>query len=168
MDDSISGRNMFADPVQAISALVIPWIAACRDTHEKCRQPQNLPLPTRVLEVGDQDEPVYLRDSQRLGGPYTTLTHSWGKTQTLTTTSGTMARRQHGVSYQDLPPTFLDAVKVTRILGIKYLWIDSLCIIQNLISDWEFEDTKMLEYDLNAFVTIGAGDGETAFRAFCI
>ncbi|KAH7370060.1 hypothetical protein BKA65DRAFT_386907, partial [Rhexocercosporidium sp. MPI-PUGE-AT-0058] len=47
-----------------------------------------------------------------------------------------------------LPATFRDAVVITRLLGVKYLWIDSLCIIQDQLSDWEHESAKMHQYCL--------------------
>ncbi|KAK1524235.1 uncharacterized protein CCOS01_09322 [Colletotrichum costaricense] len=63
-----------------------------------------------------------------------------------------------------LSKTFQDAVLVTRRLGIKYIWIDSLCIIQDSKLDWETESVKMAEVYSNAYLTIAAtqsrnGDG---------
>ncbi len=45
----------------------------------------------------------------------------------------------------ELPKTFRDAVRITRGLGIRYLRIDSLCIIQDDEKDWEIESAKMAD-----------------------
>jgi hypothetical protein len=98
-----------------------------------CAQHGDTELPTRVLDVGSEgDEKVYLRESKSLsvGGSYTILSHCWGTTHPLITTSSNLNDRKNGICYEGLPATFKDAVTVTRLLGLKYLWIDSLCILQ--------------------------------------
>jgi hypothetical protein len=58
--------------------------------------------------------------------------------------------------------TFQDAVVITRALGIQYLWIDSLCILQGDKDDWEIECSKMAEVYSNSYLTVaaaGANDG---------
>ncbi|KAG4425138.1 hypothetical protein IFR04_001705 [Cadophora malorum] len=81
----------------------------------------------------------------------------WGDTSTiLTTTKGTIEQRIRGISFRDLPTTFQDAVQITRALGIRYLWIDSLCIVQDDKDDWEIESAKMAEIYLGSCLTIAA------------
>lgn len=55
-----------------------------------------------------------------------------------------------------LAANFRDTVKITRELGIRYLWIDSLCILQDSMSDWQVESAKMAAVYQNAAVTIYA------------
>ncbi|KAK7715694.1 hypothetical protein SLS63_011281 [Diaporthe eres] len=55
-----------------------------------------------------------------------------------------------------LTKTFQDAVEVCRSLKIKYIWIDSLCIIQNNPEDWENEAARMADIYENAYITIAA------------
>jgi hypothetical protein len=57
-----------------------------------------------------------------------------------------------------LPKTFRDAVAVTRALNIRYIWIDSLCIIQDDLQDWEQEAAKMASIYEGSFLTIAAVD----------
>lgn len=47
------------------------------------------------------------------------------------------------INWEDLPKTFQDAIVVVRSLGINYLWIDSLCIVQDDIDDWVRESEQM-------------------------
>ena len=54
------------------------------------------------------------------------------------------------------PATFRDAIFVTRKLGIRYLWKDSLCIIQRDSRDWEIESSRMGGIYRDAYLTIAA------------
>ncbi|CAG8978665.1 hypothetical protein HYALB_00011762 [Hymenoscyphus albidus] len=65
-----------------------------------------------------------------------------------------MASFKKGMSFQTLPPTFRDAIIVTRKMGYRYLWIDSLCIIQKDHDDWVKESERMQDYYKNAILTI--------------
>jgi hypothetical protein len=77
-------------------------------------------------------------------------------------TKSTWAKLTVNVSFGDLTPLFQDAIIITRQLGLRYLWIDSLCIIQDSLRDWETEAAKMASIYQNSYVTISAtnsGDG---------
>ncbi len=65
-----------------------------------------------------------------------------------------------------MPQNFQDAVLVTRLLGLRYLWIDSLCIIQDSKSDWEIEGSKMDQVYKNAYVTLAATSAATTHDGF--
>jgi hypothetical protein len=60
------------------------------------------------------------------------------------------------IDFEELPKTFKDAIKVTRSLGLRYLWIDSLCIIQDSREDWEKESALMCQIYSNGFCNISA------------
>jgi hypothetical protein len=62
------------------------------------------------------------------------------------------------MAMQALPPAFRDAIKVTRRMGYRYLWIDSLYILQDSYEDWEMESALMQEYYQNAMLTIAIDD----------
>jgi hypothetical protein len=84
----------------------------------------------------------------------------------MRTTQSTLEDRKQAVPFEALPNTFRDAVIVTRQLGLTYLWIDSLCIIQDSASDWAIESAKMSSTYTKAYVTIaadGAADSSTGF-----
>jgi hypothetical protein len=106
-------------------------------------------MPTRVLDVeSDDSDLVYLRESKSLSThqtpPYVMLSHCWGPSQPFTTTKENLKSRINGITLLDMPQTFQNAVFLTRALGLRYLWIDSLCIIQNDIDDWNSESTSMM------------------------
>lgn len=74
----------------------------------------------------------------------------------MTTTRETLARREAGIDEEALPKTFRDAVVLTRSLDVRYLWIDSLCIIQNDDQDWHGQSAQMGTIFGNAFLVIAA------------
>lgn len=76
-------------------------------------------------------------------GRYTTLSHRWGNTPMMKTTMSNFQAFQATISLHSLPATFRDAVLVTRKLGLRYLWIDSLCIIQDSPEDRRREISRM-------------------------
>lgn len=73
------------------------------------------------------------------------------------TTTATLAAREHGIQLSSLPLTFQDAIKITRSLGLQYIWIDSLCILQDSKADWVEESAKMGTYYSSSWLTIAAG-----------
>ncbi|KAG7045456.1 het domain-containing protein [Colletotrichum scovillei] len=141
------------------------WIDICLgSSHGFCESPEEPLLPSRVLDVGHDKDVIRLIDSKSQHANYTALSHCWGRKQIITSTKATLAQRQTGIRLTELSNTFRDAVLLTRRLGIKYIWIDSLCIIQDCKSDWEAESAKMADVYSNAYLTIAAtqshdGDG---------
>ncbi|KAH7400299.1 heterokaryon incompatibility protein-domain-containing protein [Cadophora sp. MPI-SDFR-AT-0126] len=116
--------------------------------------------PTRIIDVSlaATEQNVCLTTLKKDDrAQYVTLSHCWGDTSTiLTTTKDTIEQRYRRIPFQDLPRTFQDAVQITRALGLRYLWIDSLCIIQDDKDDWEIESAKMAEIYLASCLTIAA------------
>jgi hypothetical protein len=124
-----------------------------------CSRPIDSRLPTRVIDVGQDEKSniVYLKetiDSDR--DPYMSLSHCWGKEQIITTTTNTLQDRKAGIKFSELPKTFRHAVRITRGLGIRYLWIDSLCIIQDDEKDWKIESAKMADVYMCSQLNIAA------------
>ncbi|KAN0096769.1 Heterokaryon incompatibility protein (HET) domain containing protein [Hyaloscypha variabilis] len=60
------------------------------------------------------------------------------------------------IPLETLPKTFQDAISITRELGLRYIWIDSLCIIQDSPEDWEKEASLMHTVYKNAYCTVAA------------
>ncbi|KAH7360862.1 heterokaryon incompatibility protein-domain-containing protein [Rhexocercosporidium sp. MPI-PUGE-AT-0058] len=88
---------------------------------------------------------------------YAVLSHRWGKsTEISSTTKANIRSRFNGISYSELCGTFKDAIVVARQLRIRYLWIDSLCIIQDDKDDWKKESAIMGDVYYKAFVTLFA------------
>lgn len=79
---------------------------------------------------------------------------------------GNIENRQNGFKLNDLPKTFQDAIEVTRKLGVQYLWIDSLCIIQGQDGDWKRESGRMESVFSSAYCTIAATSAKDSYTGF--
>ncbi|KAI9641959.1 hypothetical protein NHQ30_009828 [Ciborinia camelliae] len=88
--------------------------------------------------------------------PYITLSHCWVREQPLTTTRHNFADHKIEVPWTKLPRIFQDAIMVVRALEIIYLWIDSLCIIQQDQEDCEKESIRMASVYSNSYLNLAA------------
>lgn len=93
-------------------------------------------------------------------GRYTTVSHRWGPTEQLRLTRHTYPRLADGLPLKSLPQLLQDAIFVSLELGIRYIWIDLLCIYQDEDNraDWHHESTLMNQVYSNTFCNISAGN----------
>ncbi|KAI8934174.1 hypothetical protein NX059_008924 [Plenodomus lindquistii] len=113
--------------------------------------------PKRLLDVGRVTLPIRLIDTQGRSFQYATLSHCWGSSSSpLKTTKANWQKLVANIPFDALPPLFQDAIVITRQLGLRYIWIDSLCIVQDSVRDWETESAKMGSIYQNSYVTISA------------
>lgn len=151
------------------------WLDECNETHENCHERSRAnredfrKVPARLLSIVDPDdirEPRLL-ETHGSCSPYVALSHSWGTTRHVVTNTENLERHKVSIPYERLPKTFQDAVVLTRNLGLPYIWIDSLCIIQDDIQDWKIESAKMADVYRHAYCTVAAtgshGDQEGMF-----
>lgn len=133
-------------------------IENCFQTHAECSRTGPGFLPARCLDLGGQPgETVRVITTSKIPGRYACLSHCWGvNTQTCTLTSANFEQFATGVLITTLPTTYGDAISLCRRLGIRFLWIDSLCIIQDSREDWQRECPKMTEYYGQCYVCIAA------------
>jgi hypothetical protein len=152
-------------------ARVHGWLNTCIQNHPLCSSLSSSThdLPKRIIDVGGNDSLPRLLESNSKpisNKSYVALSHCWGTAQPYTTEKNTTQERMHGMPWHDLPKTFQDAIILTRSLGIQYLWIDSLCIVQDDLKDWAKESSKMSQIYTNATLTIAAAaakDGTSGF-----
>ena len=111
------------------------WLQHCKTHHERCRS-NFLPssdFPTRLLEiVSTKGEPnIRLIETKHHAreGEYMALSYCWGKAKFCTLRKHNLTRFKEGIRLSTLPKTFQDAVEIVRWFQIRYLWIDSLCIL---------------------------------------
>ncbi|TVY83157.1 hypothetical protein LSUE1_G006943 [Lachnellula suecica] len=125
-------------------------------------------MPTRLLfiEPGGCHDTLNIKliEGAKAHKQYAALSHCWGSNQPLRTVRENLTQFNKSIPWPDLPQTFQDAVTVANSLGISYLWIDSLCILQDDFLDWERESSQMANIYENAVVTIvaasSAGDSD--------
>ena len=149
-------------------------IVNCVKEHKACADQSSATrrLPTRILDLqcfnGSDDLRLY--DSH--GGetdPYATLSHCWGTAgRPLTTAKATIDSRLERIRFGDLSRSFQDAVTISRALKIRYLWIDTLCIIQDSIEDWATESAQMARIYKSSHLTISFTDYKDSHQPiFC-
>lgn len=133
------------------------WLKNCNENH-KCYLGQSDRLPKRVLDLRHATR-IRLLDADGLSGKYIALSHRWGdqdKNRAFSTTRSNIEQRMKEMKMSNLPKTFRDAVETTRQLGIQYLWIDSLCIIQDSDRDWDEQAKCMEDVFSSAYCVIAA------------
>jgi hypothetical protein len=86
---------------------------------------------------------VLPKQKSSIQGPYATLSHCWGKTQHIKLRNCNFDQFCKGLKVRDLPTSYREAITVCRYLGFRYLWIDSLCILQDSKQDWQQEASAM-------------------------
>ncbi|EUC45805.1 hypothetical protein COCMIDRAFT_46877, partial [Bipolaris oryzae ATCC 44560] len=121
----------------------------------------NPPLPSRVILIqGLQD--IRLHESNGEIEPYACLSHCWGKKRIIRTTTSNLSLHKQQIKWGQLPLTFRHTVSFAHRLGLKYLWIDSLCIIQDDVDDWRHEGSKMAQIYSGAYITLAAAASRDA------
>lgn len=160
--------------------LALEWLTSCESNHETCGKIEQSPTtkryyPPRLLNIAPASADVYHllinEDASFDGTGYVTLSHCWGENPSfLTLTSENVADLQHGVLSSSLPKSFVDSIQISRKLGFRYIWIDSLCVIQSgpgSDADWQIHSATMdLIYancDLNVAVTCAGNAHRGAF-----
>lgn len=134
------------------------WLNECLSTHPECCLHELPRLPTRVLDLQAEGASEGCRIVQSGGrtGKYAALSHCWGGVITPVLSDGTIRGFLEDLPISQLAANFQDTVKIVRQLGIRYLWIDSLCILQDSELDWQVESANMAAVYQNAAVTIYA------------
>lgn len=152
--------------------LIRNQLAECVTNHDKCRAASETPRSQakRYLQLDAQTSTLKLVDSSAVQiTDYAALSYCWGKCagdDLLLATASTIERLRRGIAMSDLPPALKDAVEVCFRLGLKFLWIDSLCILQDSADDWRDQAAKMADLYEGALVTIIAASGSSAQESF--
>lgn len=126
-------------------------------------------LPLRLFDVGDQQRSnsIRLRISRSdERGCYCALSYRWGSKVPLRTTMRTLESHKRSIKDRHLPQTFRDAMRVTRCLGLRYLWIDALCIVQDDKNDWLRQAALMGSIYENCSATIAVHSAEDCAEGF--
>lgn len=136
-------------------------------------------LPTRLIDLGCYNK---LSTSGRLVTKeeafnehctcpiYVALSYPWGSPDQAARQSKTTRENIHdraiSINLQAVSQVIQDAAIVCKLLGVRYLWVDALCIIQGDLQDWEKESTTMGNIFRNAYLTIGAAAIESCHESF--
>ncbi|KAF2705781.1 HET-domain-containing protein, partial [Pleomassaria siparia CBS 279.74] len=141
------------------------WLSVCKTSHTKCsawsiRKPGSRHLPTRILDLENTNASrvkLHVPDDSDTSD-YVALSYCWGRSGNpyYTDQSNLQRHISEGIEVSSLPKTLQDSIELTRRLGVKYLWIDALCIVQKDREDWMQEASLMGAVYSQALFTISA------------
>lgn len=144
--------------------LVRAWLKHCVEDHVKCNLQASSHRPRRLLDIATKDGPEMVKV---VDGPdvdpkttYLTLSYSWGGIEPFMLTTENYKACRSGIAISKLPKTYRDAIFITRRLGLRYLWIDSMCMKQLDREEWAAEAGHMGSIFAGSLCTIAAHDAE--------
>ncbi|KLU84479.1 hypothetical protein MAPG_03521 [Magnaporthiopsis poae ATCC 64411] len=140
-------------------AFIKECMQKCQTNHKICRAAATQPpwYPTRLIQVEDSQARLIITRDTPPQGPYATLSHCWGGCSDVTQcTSNNLEELKNGIELASLPANFRDAIHATRALGIAYIWIDSLCIMQDSDADKTVEIKTMFNVYRQSVLTLAA------------
>ena len=158
--ETLLARAVQNDPASEASLEVVKeWVQECLAGHQKCIHmlSRKRPLPTRVIDVGDAlHNPRLIVTDGRLGS-WAALSYCWGGQSKFVLNRETSDDFLRGkFPLNTFPRTLRDAITITRTLGVQFLWIDALCIMQDSAEDWAAEAALMRNVYGGATITIAA------------
>lgn len=139
-------------------------LGQCSSQHPAYQQ-LDAKLPTRLIDINPGNDTFRIVETQDgSAGRYVALSYCWGSSKFSTlTTDNTML---DWTSLSSIPKSIVDAVLITKALGLRYLWVDALCIIQDSAEDWATQSAKMESVYRNAYMTIAASSASSANEGF--
>ncbi|KAK4444701.1 heterokaryon incompatibility protein-domain-containing protein [Podospora aff. communis PSN243] len=141
------------------------WMDTCAALHVACNQASPisaLSVPSRLLSAPrGTDSVVKVVETASLSTmddrKYAALSYCWGGSANVRLTRASYdGLTSMGITKSQLPATIQDALDLTATLGFKWLWVDSLCIIQDSAEDWAKEAAKMTDVYQNCEIAFAA------------
>ncbi|XMA17690.1 hypothetical protein WAI453_010481 [Rhynchosporium graminicola] len=157
-------------------AIIKAWLKDC-DEHKSCCVRGATPfLPKRLLQVDFVDSSRVVETtawSSNKTLTYLALSHPWGKgspnNRHFKSDRDNIKDRMRKIKDRDLPPNFRYAVQIARSVGVNYLWIDSICILQKIdtdLGDFHEESKWMEKIYASAYCVIAASSAEHMSSGF--
>lgn len=121
-----------------------------------------------LLPFNEDSKDAQIIPYQLANSGYATLSYCWGTTMPpgSATTQDNIEKRSKRLEASSLPQTLRDSFRVIRQLGIRYLWVDALCIIQDDPNDWATEAANMASIYDNCLVSIAVELGPDCTAGF--
>ncbi|KUJ16569.1 HET-domain-containing protein, partial [Mollisia scopiformis] len=144
------------------------WLRECSFSHNNCRRRIQNVLPSRLIELSPLGQPQAARLRYTAGqkGNYAALSYCWGSAEPFRTTTKNAHAYTASLPYSKLPKTILDAFEVARNLDLRFIWIDSLCIVQDDDEDVKTELGRMVQVYRNARITISVASAFNCHEGF--
>ncbi|KAM0318573.1 hypothetical protein ACHAO8_001664 [Botrytis cinerea] len=141
-----------SDRISAQLQIANQWLAECLTSHVHCCQNPTEFFPSRLIYVGGKVARLVITSTLGHRPKYATLSHCWGAIPYLMLKTTSIDSMMIKIPEDNLTKTFQDAIRISRALGIEYIWIDSLCIIQD-------SSSELASRGRSDAITTGAADG---------
>lgn len=121
-------------------------------------------LPRRLLDVHDDSVKLHETTNEDPNVRFACLSVRWGSGATgmICTMTGNVTFYKEEIQWEQPPRTFKDAITITRKLGLEFIWIDSLAIIQDDPQDWQEQSADMATIYQNAYIALSATASDNA------
>jgi hypothetical protein len=174
LDDSAANaiftRPISLEPASSLNLeLARTWLKRCAYTHKSCLQANGYFMPTRLIRItaGASWPVLQLQETSRMEAKrYAALSYCWGGPQEVRTNLDSYRQHATRINIGDLPDSIQGAVFVAIELGLEYIWIDALCIIQDDTADRDIELALMPSIYSQATVTISASRASSVKDGF--
>ena len=144
------------------------WVDRCHDSHDACRVLADSYMPSYLIQITamGSGEPNLQLVSKPATAPYVALSYCWGIDQNMKATTSILEDLCWNIDYSQLPKTIRDAITTTQKLGLRFLWVDTLCIVQDDETHIAHEIANMRRVYQNAHVTISAARAASCDQGF--
>ncbi|CVL13891.1 uncharacterized protein FPRN_15246 [Fusarium proliferatum] len=146
-------------------SLARKWAHDCLQNHTSCASPSERFIPTRIIKIFDSGKRIEIVE-EKSPAAYAVLSYCWGGPQRTTLSKARVENGQLSFDTSTLPQTLQDAVRVCGELGLNFLWIDALCIIQDDLEDKAKEIGQMANIYENSYVAIMASRAKSVEEGF--
>lgn len=162
----LRSKEIRSNPRSALAlALYKQWLTACRDEHTDCKYEDADGYPKRLVDISNPSS-IRVVETGYQRHQYCALSYCWGGREPLMLLRRNEAELSAGIGTDSLPACFLDAVHVARGLGMEYIWIDALNILQYDKEDWEGESARMAGIYADAAFVIIAANSRNPYECF--
>ncbi|KAF1734921.1 hypothetical protein CRV24_003839 [Beauveria bassiana] len=153
--DSIYARPVQQSPETSTLQQLLEWDTQCKQ-HQECLSASRA-VPRYLVDVGcsESEESVKLVQLGAGDAGYTALSYTSDCGSEVKWRPDSFDAEKKPIRITDLPAMFRDAILVTRKLGVRYIWIDSLCIPENA-PEWERDSEEIGSVYENAYLTVSA------------
>ena len=150
--------------------LASQWLMDCLTNHKLCRQYQRSSRPKRLIEITNPETPFLVDSSSIKDCQYATLSYKWEdqSANPYTTMKDNINSHYNSIPFKALPSTIRQTMLVTKQLGLRYLWIDRLCLIQDSAADKDSEIPRMGDIYRGSTLTLYAWAADDAQQGLSV
>jgi hypothetical protein len=142
------------------------WIDTCVQSHDRCRPPANQCVPRRLIHLIDDEQRSIRLHSPATPVQFAALSYRWGPDEQFKTLKENLSARYKILDTSPWPKSLQDSLIIARGLGLQYIWIDAICIVQDDTDDWAEEASNMARIYSTAHVVLSATSAKDSAEGF--